>query len=226
MKVIGYIRVSTDIQEASGLGLDAQLAKINGYAGLYDLEIMNIYKDAASGKSLNREGLQDALKDLENGVAEGLVIAKLDRLTRSVKDLGVLLEDYFNKYSLFVVAEQVDTRTASGRLVLNLLTSVAQWERETIGERTKDALKAKKSRGEKTGGHVPYGYVLAADGKTLIEDEKEQEVIKRIVELRKMGMGFRKIAQTINEDGIATKNGKEWKDMTVKRVLERIGHEG
>ncbi len=149
MKVIGYLRVSTQEQEQSGLGLEAQQEKIRAYCGLYDLELVDMVQDAASGKSLKgREGLALALAMLARGEVEGLIVAKLDRLTRSVKDLGELIENYFAKYSLFVVAEQVDTRTASGRLVLNLLTSVAQWERETIGERTAAALGAKRERGK------------------------------------------------------------------------------
>ena len=163
MKVLGYTRVSIEDQERSGLGLEDQEAKIKSYCDLYDLDLVTLLNDTASGKSMhNREGFQQSLAALRKGEAEGLIVAKLDRLTRSVRDLGTLLEDYFEKqYSLFVVQEQVDTRTAAGRLMLNVLMSVAQWEREIISERTTDALAAKRLRGEKTGGSVPFGFDLA-----------------------------------------------------------------
>ena len=220
MKVIGYLRVSTQEQEQSGLGLEAQQEKIRAYCGLYDLELVDMVQDAASGKSMKgREGLALALAMLARGEAEGLIVAKLDRLTRSVKDLGELIEKYFAKFSLFVVAEQVDTRTASGRLVLNLLTSVAQWERETIGERTAAALGAKRARGEKTGGAVPFGYDLEA-GK-LAENPQEQAIIRLIDDLKGRGHGYKAIAKELNEQGYTTKQGAEWKQMTVKRVVNR-----
>jgi site-specific DNA recombinase len=81
--------------------------------------------------------------------AEGLAVCKLDRLTRSVRDLGGLIEIYFsNGIALLSVGEQIDTTTAAGRFMLNVLGSVAQWERETIGERTATALRHKRAKGE------------------------------------------------------------------------------
>lgn len=221
MKVYGYCRVSTDGQAESGLGLADQEAKIRAYCELYGLELVEIIKDAASGKSLERAGLQSALQALKSGRAEGVIVAKLDRLTRSVKDLGALLEDYFaDRFSLFVVSEQIDTRTAAGRLLLNLLTSVAQWERETIGERTKAALKQKRERGEKTGGHVPFGYDADACGK-LTANENEQKAIARIIELRGKGYTYEEIANALNRDGILTKQGKLWCKASVFKIYKK-----
>lgn len=224
MKVVAYVRVSTDQQEASGLGLEAQEAKIKSYCGLYDLDVIASFQDAASGKSLKRDGLIEALSALSQGQAEGLIVAKLDRLTRSVGDLGALLEDYFSsRFSLFVVAEQVDTRTAAGRLVLNLLTSVAQWERETIGERTRDALKAKRNRGEKTGGGVPFGFSL--NNGMLEEEPQEQAVIRQVKALRLKGFGYKRIAAALNEEGFTTKTGKHWSHVLVRKLLKRVVNE-
>jgi len=224
MKVVGYIRVSTDGQEASGLGLEAQREKIMGYCALYDLELMDMVQDTASGKAMKgRDGLHRTLAMLKKGEAEGLVVAKLDRLTRSVRDLGLLLEKYFaGKYSLFVVAEQVDTRTASGRLVLNLLVSVAQWEREAIGERTAAALKAKRCRGEKTGGDIPFGYESDPATGRLTENPKEQMVIGLVKDLRERGFGYKTIAKTLNKAGYRTKKEKPWCQVTVQRIVKRL----
>lgn len=223
MNVVGYLRVSTEEQEQSGLGLEDQQSKINSYCDLYDLELVTTLDDTASGKAVHiRDGLKEALAMLKKGEAEGLIVAKLDRLTRSVRDLGTLLHHYFEKgYSLFVVQEQVDTRTASGRLMLNLLTSVAQWERETIGERTRDALAAKRKKGEKTGGDVPFGYNAAKDGK-LIENKQEQAVIEQVKLLRQKGFGYKKIASALNDLGYRTKQGKLWSHVTAGRIVRRI----
>ncbi len=219
-KVIGYIRCSTFEQKQSGLGLEAQREKIESYCSLYDLNLLQIIQDSCSGKNLNRAGLTTILKMLRSGEADGIVIAKLDRLTRSVKDMGTLLETYFaEKNSMHVVAEQIDTSSASGRMVLNILISVAQWERETIGERTKDALQAKRSRGEKTGGSVPYGY--NSEGGMLVPNIQEQKVIRTIQNLRHNGFSYQKIANKLNQEGYLTKSGCEWKYKIVRKVYLR-----
>ena len=194
-KVIGYVRVSTEKQADQGVSLEAQQLKLSNYAILYDMEIVEfVVEEGASAKSLEREGLRKVLGALESGVAEGVLVAKLDRLTRSVRDLGYLLEKYFNRFALLSVSEQIDTRSAAGRLVLNVLVSVAQWEREAIGERTRDAMRHKKSRGEYTGGFVPYGFSLLADGKLGV-NPKEQGIKNIAMTLRQKGYSFRQICR-------------------------------
>jgi len=98
MKVIGYIRVSTEEQATDGVSLATQREKLNGYAKLYDLELVEIIEDAGeSGKTLNRPGLQRALAMIRRGQAGGLLIAKLDRLSRSVVDWNTLIDGYFGE---------------------------------------------------------------------------------------------------------------------------------
>jgi site-specific DNA recombinase len=109
-----------------------------------------------SAKSLERPGLARALRMLENGEASGILVTKLDRLTRSVKDLGHLIERYFGaRFALLSVTDSIDTRSAGGRLVLNVLASVSQWERELASERTSEALQHLKAQGRKLGGRKP-----------------------------------------------------------------------
>src|SRR5256885_8718569 len=107
---------------------------------------------------------------------EALLIVKLDRLTRSVVDLGSLVERYFapGKAALLSVGEQIDTRSAAGRLVLNVLASVSQWEREPIGERTATAMQHKAKQGEYTGGQAPYGARVAASGRLEAEPQEQE----------------------------------------------------
>jgi DNA invertase Pin-like site-specific DNA recombinase len=142
-RVVAYVRVSTEQQAEQGLSLDAQQAKLTAYALLYDLDLVAVEVDAGvSAKTLQRPALQRALGALKAGQAKALLVVKLDRLTRSVKDLGVLVETYFlaGTWSLMSVSEQIDTRTAAGRMVLNTLAAVSQWEPEAIGERTAQAM--------------------------------------------------------------------------------------
>ena len=132
-RTVAYLRVSTDHQADRGVSLEAQRAKVEAYASLYDLELVAVEVDAgASAKSLSgRPALSRALSMLEAGEADALLVVKLDRLTRSVRDLGALLDTFqAGGWELMSVSEQVDTRTAAGRLVLNVLASIFQWERE------------------------------------------------------------------------------------------------
>lgn len=215
MKVIGYTRVSTEEQATSGVSLQAQTEKLRAYASCYDLEIVEIIEDGGqSAKSLHRPGIQQALQMIRDGQAAGLLVAKLDRLTRSIVDLNTLISEYFSEKSkyqstLFSVADQVDTRSAGGRLVLNVLMSVAQWEREAIGERTKAALSYKKSQGVKLGRPEKQ-----------ITDPAEIKTINYIRELRGQGLTFRAIAATLDAEGYKTSRGGKWAPQTVKNLIE------
>lgn len=223
MKVILYCRVSTREQADSGISLDAQIAKLTAYASLYDLEVIEVIQDAGeSAKTLKRDGLQRALDMLNRGEAGGLAVVKLDRLTRSVADWQTLIDGYFgSKCELFSVSDSIDTRTAAGRLVLNVLLSVAQWEREATGERTKEALQHKIQNKERVG-KVRYGYNLADDGRFLVPNDDEQRAIAWMKDLRTQGYSLRQIADALTDSGIATKEGLvTWKHSTVSYILKR-----
>lgn len=223
IKAVGYIRVSTEEQASGGVSLGAQRAKLKAYADLYEIELVEIIEDAGvSAKSLDRPGLRRALEKLKSGEATGLLIAKLDRLSRSVGDWNTLIDGYFGERAgkqLFSVADSIDTRTAAGRLVLNVLMSVAQWERETISERTSAALQYKISQGERVG-RVRYGYELTPTGE-LVEDPRQQAGIRRMHELRASGLSLRAIGARLGDEGFATKDGRPWQAATVKQILGR-----
>ena len=225
MKVILYVRVSTADQSENGVSLEAQRAKLEGYASLYDLEVVETIADAGeSAKSLNRPGLQRALERLRNGDADGLAIVKLDRLTRSIADWQRLIDDYFGEKAgkqLFSVADSIDTRTAAGRLVLNVLLSVAQWERETTAERTRDALQHKIRNRERVG-KIRFGYDLADDGITLTPNPAEQNALNLMKQLREAGQTLRQIAAELTSRNIRTKEGKQkWSHTAVSYILAR-----
>ncbi len=208
MKVIGYVRVSTSKQEQSGVSVEAQALKIRQYCELYDLTLEDIIIDSnASAKTLERKGIKSALEMIKRGQVEGLVVAKLDRLTRSIKDLNTLIEDVFNKAALISVADQVDTTTPSGRLVLNILMSVSQWEREEIGARTKSAMQRKKDKGEYTGGKAPLGWKVDEDGQE-VPDEVEQELISIVRDYRAQRVSYSAIAEKLTAAEFTSRTGK------------------
>jgi DNA invertase Pin-like site-specific DNA recombinase len=226
MKAIAYLRVSTDEQSENGVSLAAQEAKVRAYCELYNIELVDVVSDPGeSGKSLERPGIKAALKRLENGEADGLVVAKLDRLSRSVGDWDFLIAEYFGERArpaclLWSVGEQIDTRTAPGRLVLNVLMSVAQWERETIGERTRAALQYKKGRGERVG-TIAYGFELDADGVHLVACPAEQAVLAAIRDLRAAGRTLTSIATELNDRGIKRRGNGRWDHGFLSRLLSR-----
>ena len=122
--------------------------------------------------------------------------------------------------ALVSVAESLDTGSAAGRLVLNIMTAVSQWEREAIGERTRDAMSHKRSQGERVG-NVAFGYRLAEDGQHLEPDPSEQAALAEIRRLRHQGHTLRGIAAELNRAGHRTRRGTEWRLESVVRVLKQ-----
>lgn len=221
MDAIGYARVSTADQAQHGVSLEAQTEKIQAMGTVQGANLTDILIDAGeSAKSLNRTGMTELLRKVDSGKVQAVIIYKLDRLTRSVRDLGALLERFEKKrVALISVTESLDTSTAAGRMVINIMMSVSQWEREAIGERTKDALAHLKANGLRVG-NIPYGFELAPDGKTLIENGDEQAVIRKIRDLRDEGLSLRAIAQKLNREGYKTRKRTSWKFQYVSNILK------
>ncbi len=220
-RTVAYVRVSTEKQADKGVSLEAQQAKIRAYAELYGLDLADVIVDAGlSAKTLERPGLFRALGMIKAGEADALLVVKLDRLTRSVRDLGTLVEDYFadpEGPALLSVSEQIDTRTAAGRLVLNVLGAVSQWEREAIGERTSAAMRHMADQGAYTGRNAPFGYRL--EGKCLTEHEDEQAVIREAGALRASGLSLRAVAARLHSMGYRTRTGRTFAPIQVRRMV-------
>jgi len=219
MKAIGYARVSTDKQADRGVSLEAQTEKIRAMVVVHNAELVDIIVDGGeSAKSLNRPGMERLLALVDSGAVEAVIVAKLDRLTRSVKDLCTLLERFERReVTLISVAESLDTGSAAGRLVLNIMTAVSQWEREAIGERTRDAMNHKRNNGERVG-NIAFGYRLSSDGVHVEPEPTEQATIAAVAELRSNGMSLRRIAKDLNTRGMRTRKGSEWRLESVARV--------
>ena len=222
MQAIGYVRVSTDRQAEQGVSLEAQEAKIRAMATVQGTDLLEVIVDGGeSAKSLNRPGLQRLLDLVTAGKIDAVIVAKLDRLTRSVKDLCGLLELFEKrKVALISVAESLDTGSAAGRLVITIMGAVSQWEREAIGERTRDAMRHKRNNGERVG-NIEYGHRLAADGVHLEPDPAEQAALAAIRKLRDGGFSLRRVAVTLNDAGHHTRRGTPWRLESVARVINQ-----
>jgi DNA invertase Pin-like site-specific DNA recombinase len=212
IRAIAYVRVSSQKQADSGLSLESQAQKVRAMATVHDVTLDDVLIDAAeSAASLDRPQVQELLRRVRAREVDAVYIAKLDRITRSVRDLDELLTT-FRKYAvaLVSVSESLDTSTAAGRMVVNMLGVVGQWEREAIAERTADALHAKRKRGE-IYGTIPYGFRLADNGNQLEAHDGERRILATMRELRDgCGVTWREMAEQLNRDGFTTRRGTPW----------------
>ena len=208
--VIAYTRVSTDEQAASGLGLDAQRRQIEAAVSLHPewTDVLWLSDDGYNAKTLKRQAMQQALGALQAGDAEALVVAKLDRISRSVSDFCALVERSRREdWQLVVLDLGVDTTTATGEMVANILASLAQFERRLIGERTSAALQALKVRGTRLGRPI----------------QLPAAVRDRIVQARRRGSTYQAIADTLTHDEVPTAQGGAcWYPSTVRAVLASV----
>jgi len=205
MNVIGYCRCSTDEQATSGLGLDAQRARVTGEAERRGWHVTWITDAGHSAKTLTRPGVTKALHLLASGDADALVVAKLDRLSRSVVDFANTLALAKKQgWAVVLLDLGVDTSTPNGKLVAGLMAQIAEWERDIIAARTRDALAAAKARGQRLGRPRAIDAVLLA----------------RIVALRADGLSLRTIARLLDEEGVPTvRGGARWHPATVRGCL-------
>ena len=225
MIAIGYARCSTQEQSDSGLGLDAQQAKIRSWCGVNDYELSDLYVDAGlSGKRAdNRPGLCEALDAACRAEGAALVVYSLSRLARSTKD-AITIAERLDKAGadLVSLSEKIDTTTAAGKMVFRMLAVLAEFERDLVSERTIAALAVKRANGQRVGA-VPYGFDLADDATTLIPNSHEQSVMIEMDEMRQRRFSLQRIARELTHRGIPTKTGKSsrWTHQAVARILAR-----
>ena len=208
--VVGYARVSTSEQSDSGLGLQAQKAAIRAEAERHGWTLVAIYDDVASGRSLRqRPGLEAAFAAVADGTADGLIVSKLDRLSRSVHVFSTILARFQReRWALVVMDLGVDTSTNMGAAMAQMLSVFAELERKRIGERTREALKARRERG------LPLGR----------EPSVPQKVVRQIERQRARGDSLRTIAESLNAASVPTAHGgQKWHASTVRGILNRAG---
>lgn len=208
--MVGYLRVSTEEQANSGLGLEAQRDTIRRYADAHGWDVVWYMDEGLSAKSLDRPQLQAALDRLNVTVkrrdVDGIVVAKLDRLSRSVVDFaGVLELARARRWSLVAIDLGVDTSTATGEMVANVMMAVAQWERRVIGERTSAAMQAAKRQGKHMG---RMSALPQATGERLLELRATHTLAGTAVQL--------------NAEGLATATGAQWSANAVAKAQHRL----
>jgi site-specific DNA recombinase len=216
---VGYVRVSTEEQASDGVSLAAQEARLRAYAAATERELAEvIVDDGQSAKSLARPGMQRILSGIQSGQIGTVLALKLDRLTRSVRDLAHLVELCAKKdVALVLVTESIDTSTAIGRLLANLIGSVAQWEREAIGERTAFALAHKRRQG-RAYSRTPFGYRRVGDA--LVVDEHERRGFLIAQRLHDEGSMLVQIGETLARMQIQPpRRGKRWYASSVRSIL-------
>ena len=219
-QAIGYIRVSTEQQANEGVSLEAQKAKIAAWCVTNGYELVNVFVDAGiSGKSMDkRPGLQDAMKSLKKGMA--LVSYSLSRLARSTKDALSIGETVAKrKADMVSLSEQIDTTTAAGKMMFQMLAVLAEFERNLVAERTTNALQHKKATNQKYTNITPYGFE-AIEGR-LVQVQQEAEIVAEIQASRTGGNTLQFIADSLNTRGIPTKTGKQWAPATIHLLLKR-----
>ncbi len=225
-KAIGYIRVSTQEQATEGVSLEAQKAKIKAYATIKGLDLVDVILDAGeSGKDLKRPGISLALSYCQQKQVKHFIVCKLDRLTRSTRDLLELVESTFkrNGIQFHSIQETIDTTTAQGRFFLTIMGAMAQMERELLAERTKDALAHKREMLETTG-TVPHGYRLSSDG-VHIERADNYEMLNLVVSLRSRGCSLQKIARHLEQAGYVNQHGHRYHHKSITSMLRRAEYD-
>jgi len=218
-QAIGYIRVSTQGQADDGVSLDAQRAKITAWCDANDYELVAVFDDAGlSGSSMKgRDGLHAALQATARGMA--LVAYSISRLARSTRDMIDIAERLKKRGAdLVSLTERIDTSSAAGHMVFQMLAVLAEFERRQTAERTRMALGHKRSRGE-VYGPVPFGFREA--GQRLEEVPGESRIVAKILQMRSAGASFRGIADHLNARGVAGKQGGKWYASTVRYMIAR-----
>ncbi|WP_242300711.1 recombinase family protein [Bacillus cereus group sp. BfR-BA-01494] len=216
MRCAIYRRVSTDEQAEKGHSLDNQKFRLESFAMSQGWEITGDYvDDGYSGKNMERPALKKMFADIDN--FDVILVYKLDRFTRSVRDLNDMLETIKGHEIAFKsVTEAIDTTTATGRMILNMMGSTAQWEREMISERIKDVLGKLAEQGIFPKGKPTYGYKIK-NGVISI-DEEEAEIVKLIFEKSKT-LGQHAVSKYLRDNGIYTPSGSTWMSGGIGRII-------
>ena len=218
-KVAIYTRVSTEDQAKEGFSLDAQLEKLRSYCKARDWDICGEYvDDGYSGRNVKRPAYTRMMEEMDKW--DTLLVIKMDRIHRNSKNFMLMMEDLKKHGKEFVsMTESLDTSTAMGRFVMDIIQRIAQLESEQIGERVYIGMEQKaKTNGGVLGFNIPYGYDYV-DGKLVVNPD-EARVVKDIYSWYKQGKSMGKIAEMLNNAKIPTKRGGFWAKKTVSSILK------
>lgn len=218
--IIAYLRCSTDEQAESQNGINAQSDACEKWAAVQGATVSETYSDEGISGAAGiekRPGLMTAINSLSAG--DILLVAKRDRLGRDPLVLAMIEATVTRTGARIASAagEGTESDDPSSILMRRMIDAFSEYERLIIKARTKAALAAKKARGERTGA-IPYGFNLAENGKDLIENPKEQEVIAEVKKLRAAGMTLTGIARNLAERGFRARSGKIFQATQIMRL--------
>lgn len=217
-----YLRVSTEEQSRDGFSINAQKEKLTSYANINDWEIYDFYiDDGISGKNItDRPSVNRLIEDVKSGKVNNVLIYKLDRLTRSVKDLINLIELFESHNCSFnSVTEKLDTTNAVGRMFIKIIGIFAEFERENLAERVSFGYEQKTREGNYTNCNGVNGYDYIVGKGDLVVNEVEKEIVNKIFDLYLDGYSMLKIARTFNNENVPSKRGGDWSQSTIKSIL-------
>lgn len=221
IRAVAYARVSTLEQANEGISLEAQQKRLKAHCVAKGWELVKVVVDAgASAKNLNRDGAREILDLVRRRACDVVVVVKLDRMFRNAMD-ALNTTNEFRRFGVDFasLSEDFDTSTAAGKMFFSLIATFAEFERNLIGDRTREALASKRADGYRVG-EIPLGFEADPDGR-LLPIEEEQQVIARILQLRDAGFGYLRIANELNDAGTPAKKGGKWYPKTIRGVLER-----
>ncbi len=223
LRVAAYVRVSTDEQAESGLGLADQQSRCEGMAAGKGWPAPTVYRDAGvSGtkEPKERPALAHLLADVRAGSVDAVIVLSLDRLGRRTRMVLDLVEEFGRRQVQFVSCkETIDTSTPQGQFVMVLFAGLAQLERDLIAERTTAALaELGRTTGDR-GGRIPYGYRRQHENGVVKVDPAAAGTVRRIFSARRRGESLREIARKLNEAKVPAPRGGPWRHTTVASIL-------
>ncbi|WP_347132250.1 cassette chromosome recombinase CcrB [Staphylococcus hominis] len=216
----GYIRVSTE-RQVEGYSIEGQITQIEQYCHFNGYELVDIYADRGiSGKSMNRPELQRMLNDAKNGKLDCVMVYKTNRLARNTSDLLTIVEELHRQnVEFFSLSERMEVKNSTGKLMLQILASFSEFERNTILENIYTGQRQRALEGYYQG-NLPLGYNNIPDNKKeLMINQHEANIVKYIFESYAKGHGYRKIANALNHKGYVTKKGNPFSISAVTYIL-------
>lgn len=218
-KVIGYVRVSSEMQKLKENSVKNQINEIKNYCKRYDLELVEIFEDlGVSGLKNDRKGLMDLLDKIKSDNIDGVVVYSLSRISRKLKDVINIIEIFSkNKVEFNSVKEGFMNDGIVGKLMLNILGSINEFEVNILGERIRDVKQYKKSKNEVYGGKILYGMYRRKN--KLVKNNYELKILEIIKDLREnKKLSYFKISDYLNDNGILSKEKKQWYGNSVRCV--------
>ncbi|NLK26712.1 MAG: recombinase family protein [Euryarchaeota archaeon] len=224
VKVAIYTRVSTDDQAEEGYSLDAQKERLEAYCEAQGWDVVRIYvDDGYSGRTCKRPAYQRMMQERDEW--DVILVLKMDRIHRNSKNFMMMMEDLEKWGKKFTsMQEELDTSSAMGRFVVDIIQRIAQLESEQIGERTYSGMAQKAQSGGLLGFYPPFGYRVKDNDQVIVENEAE--VVREIFQRYCAGESMAELAEALNRRGLKTRRNRPWTLYSVRYILHNPAYAG